>query len=174
MVVLSSLCILACSIAPLAFGDISGLEGLKVGYPGEARFCVRRNSFGRDHHVKQGGFSLRNNAQGSLDGCRQVFSVFNPLSVHPTIKDVAVIGIPHEKWGEAVMAVVVLHQDMAFDEVSLRSWCRKHLAGFKCPSAFKVISEQDMPRTATGKILHRSLRGKFHAEPSNFVSVLNS
>ena len=96
------------------------------------------------------------------------------IGAHPTIKDVAVIGIPHEKWGEAVMAVVVLHQDMAFDEVSLRSWCRKHLAGFKSPSAFKEISEQDMPRTATGKILHRSLRGKFQAEPSNFVSVLNS
>ena len=80
------------------------------------------------------------------------------LGAHPKVRDVAVVGVPHDKWGETVQAVVVLHEGQHTDAQELRSWCRQRLAGFKCPSAFTFISDNEMPRTATGKILHRELR----------------
>ena len=80
------------------------------------------------------------------------------LGAHAKVRDVAVIGVPHDKWGETVQAVVVLHDGQQADAQELRDWCRERLAGFKCPSAFHFMADQDMPRTATGKILHRVLR----------------
>ncbi len=77
---------------------------------------------------------------------------------HPKVKDVAVIGIPHDKWGETVQVVAVLHdqQDVSVEEI--QDWCRQRLAGFKCPRSVVFIADREMPRTATGKILHRILR----------------
>ena len=83
------------------------------------------------------------------------------LGQHPQVCDVAVIGVPHEKWGETAKAVVVLHQGQHATEAELRDWCRQRLAGYKCPSEVVFIDERDMPRTATGKILHRVLRQRF-------------
>jgi fatty-acyl-CoA synthase len=80
------------------------------------------------------------------------------LGAHPQVKDVAVIGAPHEKWGEAVQAVVVLHEGASATADDLHAWCRQRLAGFKCPARVSFIADADMPRTATGKILHRVLR----------------
>jgi acyl-CoA synthetase (AMP-forming)/AMP-acid ligase II len=85
------------------------------------------------------------------------------LGSHPKVKDVAVIGVPHEKWGEAVQAVVVLHEGQAATAEELRGWCKQRLAGFKCPSAVTFIADAEMPRTATGKILHRLLRQRLTA-----------
>lgn len=86
------------------------------------------------------------------------------LGAHPKVKDVAVIGMPHEKWGEAVQAVVVLHAGHTATAEELRDWCRQRLAGFKCPSTVLFIADADMPRTATGKILHRVLRQRLAEE----------
>ena len=80
------------------------------------------------------------------------------LGAHPKVRDVAVIGVPHDKWGEAVQAVVVLHDGQAATAGELRAWCKQRLAGFKCPAQISFIADADMPRTATGKILHRVLR----------------
>ena len=80
------------------------------------------------------------------------------IGAHAAVKDVAVIGVPHEKWGESVLAVVVLHEGEELTEADIRGWCRDRLAGFKCPSRVMFIADEEMPRTATGKILHRALR----------------
>jgi acyl-CoA synthetase (AMP-forming)/AMP-acid ligase II len=80
------------------------------------------------------------------------------LGAHPEVKDVAVVGVPHDKWGEAVHAVVVLHRPEAASEADLLEWCRGRIAGYKRPRTIRFIADADMPRTATGKILHRTLR----------------
>ncbi|MCC7049127.1 MAG: AMP-binding protein, partial [Alphaproteobacteria bacterium] len=76
----------------------------------------------------------------------------------PKVKDVAVIGLPDAKWGERVHAVVILHDGASASEDELAAWCRERIAGYKRPRSFSFMAEADMPRTATGKILHRVLR----------------
>jgi acyl-CoA synthetase (AMP-forming)/AMP-acid ligase II len=83
------------------------------------------------------------------------------LGAHPQVKDVAVIGVPHEKWGEAVHAVVVLHQDQHVTQSDILDWCKDRIAGYKRPKSISVIAEDEMPRTATGKVLHRVLRTRY-------------
>jgi fatty-acyl-CoA synthase len=80
------------------------------------------------------------------------------LGAHPKVKDVAVIGVPHEKWGEAVQAVIVLHSEVDASESEMLDWCRGRIAGYKRPQSIRFIADALMPRTATGKILHRKLR----------------
>ena len=77
---------------------------------------------------------------------------------HPKVKDVAVIGVPDAKWGEAVQAVIVLHDRQQASEAELLDWCRDRVAGYKRPRSILFIADAEMPRTATGKILHRTLR----------------
>ena len=93
------------------------------------------------------------------------------IGAHPAVKDVAVIGMPHEKWGESVHAVVVLHAGQQASEAEIRQWCRDRLAGFKCPSRVSFIADQDMPRTATGKIVHRTLKARFTEEASSLQTA---
>jgi acyl-CoA synthetase (AMP-forming)/AMP-acid ligase II len=83
------------------------------------------------------------------------------LGAHPNVKDAAVIGVPHEKWGEAVHAVVVLHQDQRATESDIFDWCKDRIAGYKRPKSISFIAEDEMPRTATGKVLHRVLRARY-------------
>lgn len=82
------------------------------------------------------------------------------IGAHPKVKDVAVVGVPHDKWGESVHAVVVLHQGAVATEAELVEWCRGRIAGYKRPQSVQFVADTDMPRTATGKILHRTLRDR--------------
>lgn len=83
------------------------------------------------------------------------------LGAHPMVKDAAVVGIPHEKWGETVHAVLVLHAGATTTEAEILEWCRDKIAGYKRPRSVAFIKDEEMPRTATGKILHRVLRDRF-------------
>jgi fatty-acyl-CoA synthase len=83
---------------------------------------------------------------------------------HPAVRDVAVIGVPHDKWGEAVHAVVILNEDReptADLKDDIKRHCRNHIAGYKVPKTLDFIQEEEMPRTGTGKILHRVLRERY-------------
>jgi acyl-CoA synthetase (AMP-forming)/AMP-acid ligase II len=78
---------------------------------------------------------------------------------HPAVFDTAVIGMPDEKWGEKVVAVVIPKADV--DENTLLEYCRDKLAAFKRPKQILFIKAEEMPRTPTGKILHRVLRDRY-------------
>lgn len=80
------------------------------------------------------------------------------LGAHTAVKDVAVIGVPDPKWGETVSAVIVLHDGQQVLEAEMLDYCRERLAGYKRPRSVLFILDSEMPRTATGKILHRKLR----------------
>jgi fatty-acyl-CoA synthase len=86
------------------------------------------------------------------------------LGAHPQVKDVAVIGLPDEKWSERVHAVIVLHDEGAVSEADILAWCRDRIAGYKRPRSASFMREEDMPRTATGKIQHRVLRERLSGE----------
>jgi len=79
------------------------------------------------------------------------------LLQHAAIEEVAVVGLPDEKWGESPHAFVVLRKDAAADAPALREFTRSRLAHFKCPSAFHFVTE--LPKTATGKVQKFVLRG---------------
>ena len=81
------------------------------------------------------------------------------LAEHPTVGDVAVIGVPDDRWGEVPKAVVVPAPDQAVDAEALLAYCREHLASFKCPKSVDVLDE--LPRNPTGKILKKDLRAPY-------------
>jgi fatty-acyl-CoA synthase len=77
---------------------------------------------------------------------------------HPAVQEVAVVGVPHEKWGEAVQAFVVLKAGASAAEDEMREFARANMAPFKVPKGFSFVTE--LPKTATGKIQKYVLRGK--------------
>lgn len=76
---------------------------------------------------------------------------------HPAVQEVAVVGMPDERWGEAPYAFVVLKPDASATEDDLREFARERMAHFKVPRAFTFVAE--LPKTATGKIQKYVLRG---------------
>lgn len=77
---------------------------------------------------------------------------------HPDIHLVAVIGVPHERWGETGIAYLVLKDGRNTSAEELRGWCRERLAGYKVPSEFRFRDQ--LPVNASGKIVKRELRGQ--------------
>ena len=83
------------------------------------------------------------------------------ISQHPKVRDIAIIGCPDDKWGECVTAVVVLRDGEAASREEIIEWCKGKMTGYKRPKKVIFINYSEMPRTATGKILHRKLRERF-------------
>lgn len=81
------------------------------------------------------------------------------LKQHPGVLDAAVIGIPHEKWGEAVHAVIECHDNHRVEPSELITHCRSVLAAYKCPRSMDVV--EALPRNASMKVLKRELRTPF-------------
>jgi len=77
---------------------------------------------------------------------------------HPAVEEVAIVGFPHERWGEAPHAFVVLKEAARTDERELREFARANLAHFKAPHSVTFVNE--LPKTATGKIQKYILRAQ--------------
>ncbi|HOM13413.1 MAG TPA: AMP-binding protein [Rubrivivax sp.] len=80
------------------------------------------------------------------------------LLAHPDVAECAVVGLPDERWGEAVTAFVVLGPGARADAAALTAHCKERLAGFKVPKLFRFVGS--LPKTATGKITKHTLRGQ--------------
>jgi acyl-CoA synthetase (AMP-forming)/AMP-acid ligase II len=87
--------------------------------------------------------------------------VEDAIAKHPAVFDVAVISVSDPKWGEAVKAVVILKDGQTATEQEIIDFCRNKMAGYKKPKSVSFIKQDEMPRTASGKIIHRKLREMF-------------
>lgn len=98
-----------------------------------------------------------------VSGAENVYpiEVENVLIEHPGIVDVAVIGVPSERWGETVKAMVVLGPGTQLTEAEVIAYARARLAAYKCPTSVEFIDE--LPRNPSGKILKRVLRAPYWA-----------
>jgi fatty-acyl-CoA synthase len=77
----------------------------------------------------------------------------------PAVSEVAVIGVPHPKWVEAVAAVIVLKAGMSLSEQEVMDHCNQHMAGFKAPKS--VVFAESLPKNPSGKLLKRELRERY-------------
>jgi fatty-acyl-CoA synthase len=101
------------------------------------------------------------------------FNVFSSeveaaLMAHPAVKDCAVIGVPHEKWGEAVKAVIELRPDQSVTPMALIQFVKDRLGSVKAPKDIEIVEE--LPRSAVGKVLKKEVRKKYWEGKDRMVS----
>jgi acyl-CoA synthetase (AMP-forming)/AMP-acid ligase II len=96
-----------------------------------------------------------------VSGAENIYpaEVENVLQDHPSVSEVAVIGVPSDRWGETVKAIVVLRDNMHTEEHELISFCRERIAKYKCPTS--VDFAHSLPRNASGKLLKKDLRVQY-------------
>ena len=99
-----------------------------------------------------------------ISGGENVYSVEveNVLSVHPAVREVAVIGVPDERWGEAVKAIIVLNEGARASAEELIQFCNGRIARYKIPKSID-FSKEPLPKTGPGKIAKRGLRDPYWA-----------
>ncbi len=85
--------------------------------------------------------------------------VENAVYSHPDVSDVAVVGVPDSKWGEAIKAFVVLKPGVSEDAQAIIDFSRTQIAAYKCPKSISFVDS--LPRNASGKVLRRELREPF-------------
>lgn len=106
-----------------------------------------------------------------ITGGENVYSteVEAALLRHPEVRDCAVFGVPDEKWGETVCAVVSIGAESRLTQNQLLAHCRGHLGGFKCPRQI-VIQTEPLPRSGAGKILKHELREPYWRQHARRVN----
>ncbi len=106
-----------------------------------------------------------------ISGGENVYSaeVENAIYQHPAVNQCAVIGIPHEKWGEQVHAIIVPHEGQSVAEEEMIAHCKSLIAGFKCPRSVSFQAEP-LPLSGAGKILKTELRKPYWADSSRAVN----
>ncbi|MGA0595893.1 class I adenylate-forming enzyme family protein [Enterovirga sp. CN4-39] len=88
------------------------------------------------------------------------------MAKHPAVREVAVIGLPDDHWGEMVTAVVTLHDGRQASAEDLISFARTSLGGYQTPKAVRFMSYDELPKNYLGKILKRELRTQIHSGES--------
>ncbi len=94
-----------------------------------------------------------------VSGGENIYSVEVEAAIykHPAVLEAAVVGIPHESWGEAVHAVVLLKPGATATETDIIALCKELIAGYKCPKTIS-FTEDPLPKSGAGKILKRDIR----------------
>ncbi|HEX2813569.1 MAG TPA: fatty acid--CoA ligase [Sphingopyxis sp.] len=111
---------------------------------------------------EQGYFYLHDRVKDMIiSGGENVYpaEVENAIYGHPAVADVAVVGVPDARWGEAVKACVVLKPGAIAEAAEIIGWARDRIAGYKCPKSVDFIAA--LPRNPSGKILRRELRAPY-------------
>jgi acyl-CoA synthetase (AMP-forming)/AMP-acid ligase II len=84
------------------------------------------------------------------------------LNTHACVKEAVCVGVPSERWGEEIRAVVHLEEGIEADDTlidDLLDHCRRHIAGFKLPKTFEFVDA--FPRSSVGKVLRSELRKRY-------------
>jgi acyl-CoA synthetase (AMP-forming)/AMP-acid ligase II len=100
-----------------------------------------------------------------VSGGENIYSreVEEALMAHPDVGDAAAIGVPDERWGEAVKAIVVLKRGSDLGVEALIAHCRTLIAGYKCPKSIDFVT--DLPRLPSGKVSKMALRERYRKPP---------
>ncbi len=106
-----------------------------------------------------------------VTGAENVYSVEveNAIATHDAVMQVAVIGIPDETWGEAVHAIIVLHEGAEVTEEEIRVHVRQSIAGYKVPKSVEIRTEP-LPLSGALKVLKRDLRAPYWEQHDRGVS----
>lgn len=95
-----------------------------------------------------------------VSGAENIYpkEIENVLEFHPAVAEAAVVGVPHEKWGETPWAFVALRADASVTADEVIAFTRERLARYKCPSGVSFLP--NLPRNASGKVMKHVLRGQ--------------
>jgi len=106
-----------------------------------------------------------------ISGGENIFSaeVESIISLHPGVKDVVVIGIPHIEWGEQVHSIIIKHDGIEVTEQAIIDHTQEHIAGYKCPKSIN-FREEPFPISGAGKVLKVELRKPYWAGQSHMVN----
>ena len=139
-------------IADALDGELDVVLVRKLGAPGNPEYAIGSMD-------EEGYIYLKDRIKDMVvSGGENIYpvEVENAIAHHESVADVAVIGVPDDKFGEALLAFVVLKPDRVFELEAMIEFCRERIAGYKIPRQLEIIPE--MPRNPSGKILKKDLR----------------